>query len=130
MAKGIPSLVVAAASFDDVLAITGFSLAIGLAVPQGNLAWELMHGPLNVVFGLVAGLVGTALCSFTLLWNTRLARSMVVLLVSQCMMLGALRFHFSGAGALGGLMLGVGYGPCPRLVSAPPADAVNFSLGS
>ena len=34
VSKGIPSLVVAAASFDDVLAITGFSLAIGLAVPQ------------------------------------------------------------------------------------------------
>ena len=34
--KGIPSLVVAAASFDDVVAISGFSMAIGIAVPILN----------------------------------------------------------------------------------------------
>merc|ERR1719515_105880 len=32
VAKGIPSLVVAAASFDDVVAISGFSMFIGVAV--------------------------------------------------------------------------------------------------
>merc|ERR1719428_2324675 len=40
--KGIPSLVVAAASFDDVVAISGYSLCIGFAISTGhsNLLWE------------------------------------------------------------------------------------------
>ena len=32
IAKGIPSLVVAAASFDDVIAISGYSIAVGTCV--------------------------------------------------------------------------------------------------
>ena len=82
------------------------------AMFQGNLAWELMHGPLNVIFGLAAGAIGTAVCALTLIWDTRFYRTLIVLILSQCMMLGALKAHFSGAGALGGLMLGAGCSWC------------------
>ena len=37
MSKGIPTLVIAAASVDDVLAISGFSILLGLAF-QGGVA--------------------------------------------------------------------------------------------
>lgn len=33
--KGIPTLVMAAASFDDVLAITGFGVVLGLVFTKG-----------------------------------------------------------------------------------------------
>lgn len=33
--KGIPTLVIAAASVDDVLAITGFGVVLGIAFTQG-----------------------------------------------------------------------------------------------
>merc|ERR1711972_1214392 len=54
--KGIPTLVVAAASFDDVVAISGFSMCIGLAVGEGgNILMDALGGPLSVVGGIVAG---------------------------------------------------------------------------
>merc|ERR1719454_2152078 len=51
--KGIPSLVVAAASFDDVVAISGFSLCIGFAVGKGDLVSQVTHGPIEIVLGIV-----------------------------------------------------------------------------
>eukprot|EP00316_Scyphosphaera_apsteinii_P000189 CAMPEP_0119307042 /NCGR_PEP_ID=MMETSP1333-20130426/7646_1 /TAXON_ID=418940 /ORGANISM="Scyphosphaera apsteinii, Strain RCC1455" /LENGTH=1079 /DNA_ID=CAMNT_0007310509 /DNA_START=20 /DNA_END=3259 /DNA_ORIENTATION=- len=42
--KGIPSMVVAAASFDDVLAIAGFSVCLAIALPSGS---SHAHHPLN-----------------------------------------------------------------------------------
>lgn len=35
--KGIPTLVIAAASIDDVLAITGFGVCLGIAFSEGEL---------------------------------------------------------------------------------------------
>jgi len=35
--KGIPTLVIAAASIDDVLAITGFGVSLGIAFSEGKL---------------------------------------------------------------------------------------------
>ena len=34
--KGVPTLVIAAASVDDVLAITGFGVLMGIAFSEGN----------------------------------------------------------------------------------------------
>ncbi|XP_050686648.1 sodium/hydrogen exchanger 9B2-like isoform X2 [Eriocheir sinensis] len=59
---GIPTLVIAAASLDDVLAITGFSVMLGLTFAEGSLGWTLAKGPLEVVAGLVYGAVFGALC--------------------------------------------------------------------
>lgn len=36
IAKGIPTLVIAAASFDDVIAISGFGIALGLVFSGGS----------------------------------------------------------------------------------------------
>jgi NhaP-type Na+/H+ or K+/H+ antiporter len=48
-AKGIPSTVVIAASFDDIIAITGFSILINIAIATGeNAAWQIASGPLQV----------------------------------------------------------------------------------
>ena len=82
-AKGIPSIIVAAASFDDMVAITGYSLFSNLAIRSeegGSLGWQLAKGPLDIAFGLVGGFLGAAFCSLTVIWNTRLRRSAVVLL--------------------------------------------------
>ena len=56
--KAIPSLVCAAASFDDVFAIGGFSICIGLAI-QGehqSVLNSVLHGPISVVVGILIGL--------------------------------------------------------------------------
>lgn len=47
--KGIPSTVVIAASFDDIIAITGFSIFINIAIARGEgAAWQIAMGPLQV----------------------------------------------------------------------------------
>jgi NhaP-type Na+/H+ or K+/H+ antiporter len=50
--KGIPSTVVIAASFDDIIAITGFSIFVNIAIATGdNAAWQIASGPLQVCGG-------------------------------------------------------------------------------
>lgn len=55
--KGIPSLIVAAASMDDIVAITGFSFFIGLAIQSGetNVLFSAIHGPLSIILGVAIG---------------------------------------------------------------------------
>ena len=63
--KGIPSLVVAAASMDDIVAITGFSFFIGLAIQSGdtNVLYTAIHGPLSVIIGVTIGVIGGMILS-------------------------------------------------------------------
>ena len=53
---GIPSTVVIAASFDDVIAITGYSIFSSVAITgQGDVAWQIASGPLQVGGGRGCG---------------------------------------------------------------------------
>ena len=75
----IPATVVAAASFDDAIAITGYTLFINLAVREGgNPTWSVMHGPLSVLFGLLAGVLAGFMCSITKLWDNSFKRTLVM----------------------------------------------------
>ncbi|XP_039678132.1 sodium/hydrogen exchanger 9B2-like isoform X2 [Perca fluviatilis] len=61
--KGIPTLLMAAGSFDDILAITGFSTCLGIAFSTGAMWMNILKGLLEVVGGVVAGLIlGLFLC--------------------------------------------------------------------
>ncbi|KAM4611743.1 sodium/hydrogen exchanger 9B2 [Polymixia lowei] len=63
--KGIPTLLMAAGSFDDILAITGFSTCLGMAFSTGSTWMNLLKGLLEVVGGMVAGLIlGLFICWF------------------------------------------------------------------
>ncbi|XP_068611960.1 sodium/hydrogen exchanger 9B2-like [Brachionichthys hirsutus] len=55
--KGIPTLLMAAGSFDDVLAITGFSSCLGVAFSTGSTWMNILKGLLEVVGGVLAGLI-------------------------------------------------------------------------
>mmetsp|Transcript_22660 Transcript_22660/g.42595 ORF Transcript_22660/g.42595 Transcript_22660/m.42595 type:complete len:699 (+) Transcript_22660:104-2200(+) len=116
--KGIPSLVVAAASFDDVVAISGFSIAVSFAIPSHgedhSMAMTLMHGPLEIIFGVLLGFTGGAVLSATRIWNKRWKRSACVLGLGMLFMFGMLRQGFSGAGAMGGLIMGMVGSVCWR----------------
>ncbi|XP_069956920.1 sodium/hydrogen exchanger 9B2-like isoform X2 [Cherax quadricarinatus] len=60
--QGIPTLVIAAASIDDVLAITGFSIMLGLTFAKGALIWTILEGPTGMVLGILCGIVFAILC--------------------------------------------------------------------
>uniref|UniRef100_A0A8P4GKN0 Cation/H+ exchanger transmembrane domain-containing protein n=1 Tax=Dicentrarchus labrax TaxID=13489 RepID=A0A8P4GKN0_DICLA len=55
--KGIPTLLMAAGSFEGVLAITGFSTCLGMAFSTGSTWMNILKGLLGVVGGVIAGLI-------------------------------------------------------------------------
>jgi len=106
IAKGIPSLVVAAASFDDVVAISGYSIAIGFAISSagGSKVWQALEGPTEVVIGVVVGVIGGTFCGMTRMFSSSAKRILICLFMGFSQMYIASRFHASGAGALAGLV--------------------------
>ena len=57
-AKGIPTLILAASSIDDVFVIVIFTILLGMSGGQSvNLAWQLAGIPISIVTGIVAGLI-------------------------------------------------------------------------
>lgn len=78
----VPATVVAAASFDDAIAITGYTIFINLAVsPDTSPGWSIAHGPLSLVFGVIGGVLAGTFCAFTKLWNTNTKRIGVLFIV-------------------------------------------------
>jgi len=113
--EGIPTLVMAASSCDDVLAISLFSVFLGIAFSQGNLIFNIFRGPLELCLGIVVGLViGGALWYIPAAGSKQLVRNRSFLLVTFGLLslFGSNRAELSGAGALGVLSLGAvaGYG--------------------
>ncbi|XP_060707674.1 sodium/hydrogen exchanger 9B2-like [Hemiscyllium ocellatum] len=53
--KGIPTLLMAAGSFDDILSITGFNTCLGIAFSSGSMVSNILRGFLEVLIGIAAG---------------------------------------------------------------------------
>ncbi|CAF90332.1 unnamed protein product, partial [Tetraodon nigroviridis] len=63
VAKGIPTLLMAAGSLDDVLAIAGFSACLGSSFSTGPTWMSVLRGLMEVGGGVLAGLLlGLLLC--------------------------------------------------------------------
>ncbi|XP_025095637.1 sodium/hydrogen exchanger 9B2-like isoform X1 [Pomacea canaliculata] len=106
--KGIPTLVIAAASLDDVLAITGFGVLLGISFSTGDIAWNICKGPLEAVIGIVYGMLGGII-----LWYIPQKKSRHLLLFRSAMLLGggmlavfgSKMVDWAGAGPLGCLTI-------------------------
>ena len=135
VAKGIPSLIVAAASFDDVVAITGYTIMKSFAIPSdehNNLAWTIMHGPTDVILGICAGsFAGYILLGATAIWNKPWKRSLLTFELGMAMMFLGRKYELSGGGAMASLAMGISAnkawtkGRCPI-----PLTRDRFSLGA
>lgn len=71
---GIPPLVVAAGSFDDLVAICLYTLFISFALPPAegqSQVYALLKGPLNIVLGVILGALGGLICCMSKIWTTR-----------------------------------------------------------
>ncbi|XP_066303499.1 sodium/hydrogen exchanger 9B2-like isoform X4 [Branchiostoma lanceolatum] len=53
--QGIPTLVIASGSVDDVIAITGFAVCLGITFTTGNLVFTIFRGPLELLMGVAGG---------------------------------------------------------------------------
>ncbi|KAM3937161.1 sodium/hydrogen exchanger 9B2-like [Leptodactylus fuscus] len=101
--KGIPTLLMAAGSFDDVLAITGFNTCFGMAFSSGSTLNTIIRGVLEVVVGIAAGI----LLGFFLHYfpskdqeNLKWKRSYLIMALSIFAVFGSLYFGFPGSGGL------------------------------
>ncbi|XP_070185808.1 sodium/hydrogen exchanger 9B2-like isoform X2 [Littorina saxatilis] len=106
--KGVPTLVIAAASLDDVLAITGFGVLLGITFSKGDLAWNLFKGPLEAIVGVTVGIVlGVILWYFPQKKSKHqvLFRSAMVVGAGMLSLFGSKRVGWSGAGPLAVLTL-------------------------
>ncbi|XP_010215382.1 PREDICTED: mitochondrial sodium/hydrogen exchanger 9B2 [Tinamus guttatus] len=101
--KGVPTLLMAAGSIDDILAITGFNTCLGIAFSSGSTLYNVLRGVLEVAVGIAAGaILGMFLRYFpshdqaSLAWK----RSYFVLGLSMFAVFGSIRFGFPGSGGL------------------------------
>lgn len=63
--KGIPTMVLAAASFDDVLSITGFGAMLSIVFAgqgEGSVAGSLVRAPIELLLGIGIGVVAGLAC--------------------------------------------------------------------
>ena len=60
--KGIPSLLIASATLDDVISISLFGILLGFIFSTGSIVFTIFRGPLEIVMGLVYGVVFGLIC--------------------------------------------------------------------
>ncbi|KAF6372520.1 solute carrier family 9 member B2 [Rhinolophus ferrumequinum] len=101
--KGVPTLLMAAGSFDDILAITGFNTCLGMAFSTGSTVFNVLRGVLEVVTGVATGsLLGFFIQYFPssdqdkLVWK----RAFLVLGLSVLAVFSSVYFGFPGSGGL------------------------------
>ncbi|KAM6220964.1 sodium/hydrogen exchanger 9B2 [Rhynchocyon petersi] len=101
--KGVPTLLMAAGSFDDILAITGFNTCLGMAFATGSTIFNVLRGVLEVVIGVATG----SLLGFFIQYfpssdqgNLVLKRASLVLGFSVLAVFSSVYFGFPGSGGL------------------------------
>ncbi|XP_034252313.1 sodium/hydrogen exchanger 9B2-like [Thrips palmi] len=102
--KGIDTLVIAAASFDDVIAISLYGLVHGLIFSEGSSVEEIVQHPLGLVFGILYGVVlGKALQLVPMrdAKHLPLWRFVLVLCGGLVVMFGSDALGFHEAGSVG-----------------------------
>nr|CDS29521.1 hypothetical transcript [Hymenolepis microstoma] len=103
MAAGIPTLVMAAASLDDVLAITGFGVAQAIAFSEGQVVQVAFKGPTGVAIGALSGmLLAIVICILPPpgMEHSNSLRGMLLYGISVASITGTLKIDLPGAGAL------------------------------
>jgi len=107
--KGIPTLVIAACSADDVVAISGFGLFLGITFNTGAPMYELIfHGPIEVIIGVLFGIFWGVLAQ----WipnhdhkHVAFFRWLVLLGGGLIALFGAHLIHYDGAGGLATIIM-------------------------
>ncbi|KAJ4436258.1 hypothetical protein ANN_18889 [Periplaneta americana] len=106
--KGIPTLVIAAASFDDIIAISAFGIVISLIfTAHSTLAMLILRGPLGILFGMVGGIgIGIFLRYVPNKDDPRVTmfRTILLAFLGAFFMFGSEAVDYEGAGPLGAIV--------------------------
>lgn len=105
-AQGIPTLLIAAATGDDVLDISGFGIFLGIALAEGSLIFNVFRAPIELVLGLtwgcLFGVVSWWLPSHDKSQGYKSRNRLVYLFACGLLtVFGGKNAGFTGAGALG-----------------------------
>ncbi|GAB6018823.1 Sodium/hydrogen exchanger 9B2 [Chamberlinius hualienensis] len=106
--KGIPTLLIASGSLDNVTAIAAFGIVLSITFSTKPLYMTIIQGPLEVVIGIVFGaLVGTITWFYTIRIKRGRLLLQCLLLLLGCMfaIFGSRYVGYPGAGPLGSLVL-------------------------
>ena len=110
--QGIPTLVIASASCNDVIAIAAFTILLGISFnPSTHVAWTALQAPIEVLLGVGWGIFWGLLCAWFPPKSNRGPSSTfyrIILLIggSLIALFGSSLVHFPGAGALAVLVMG------------------------
>lgn len=87
--KGIPTLILAASSIDDVFVIVIYSVLIGIYTGQEvNIAWQLAGIPISIILGIIVGLgIGLLLLWFFKKFNPRATKRVLVIMAVSVLLL-------------------------------------------
>lgn len=104
VAKGIPTMCLAAGGLDNVLCVTGFAVFVGIIFSEGDMAVTIIKGPLGALLGIVYGFV-----TGIMLWylpgkdssNSLFYRGMLLFGCGLIAIFGSSAVSLSGAGPLG-----------------------------
>ena len=92
--KGLPTLVLAGASMDDVTVIVAYSIVLGLYLGDSvSIAWSIAGIPLGIALGLLSGIIiGLVLIRLFVRFNPRATkRALIVLGISIVLVHGSER---------------------------------------
>lgn len=91
--KGIPTMVLAASSIDDVYVIVIYSVLVGILVGRDvNIAWDIASIPISIVVGIAVGIaIGWALLLLFRRFNPRATKRVLVILAISVLMVQAER---------------------------------------
>merc|ERR1712241_1446152 len=109
VAKGIPTLVIAACSADDVVAISGFGIFLGITFNAGAPMWKLiLHGPIEVLIGVGFGIFWGILAQWIPNKEHRhvaFFRWLILFGGGLIALFGAHLIHYDGAGGLATIIM-------------------------
>ncbi|XP_073748146.1 sodium/hydrogen exchanger 9B1 isoform X3 [Callorhinus ursinus] len=101
--KGIPTLLIAASSLDDIIAVTGFSTCLSIVFSSGGILNNVLASFRDVLIGALAGAVlGIFVQYFPSGDQTKLPLKRAFLILSMCVT-AVLGSHHIGLHAAGGL---------------------------
>jgi len=107
--KGIPTLVIAACSADDVVAISGFGIFLGITFNADAPILKLIfHGPIEVAIGLSFGLFWGILAQWIPNRNHKnmvFFRFLILFSGGLIALFGAHLIHYDGAGGLATIIM-------------------------
>lgn len=107
--KQIPTLILASAAVDDVIAITMFDISVNLNTTGElpNLAWVVLNIPFRIIFGLIVGCgLGYILSQALSRWHRRWACATVFFIGVVVLNLLELEFHWPIASLIGIMAVG------------------------